>query len=101
MISTAVKKSKKLDEIDEDLEKLGAAHVRYGVHPEHYPMVGATLLKTLEMALGSQWNDASKEAWSNLFSIVSKKMLKGQLTSTQEDLITSQWNQVAQDPDGA
>lgn len=35
------------------LKGLGARHVKYGALPEHYPLVGNSLLKTLEQYAGA------------------------------------------------
>jgi hemoglobin-like flavoprotein len=37
------------------LQGLGTRHVQYGVLPEHYPMVGNSLLKAFEARLGTAW----------------------------------------------
>jgi hemoglobin-like flavoprotein len=83
MITGAVKKVEKLDSLNGNLEKLGRLHVTYGVKPEHYPIVGSNLLWTLETALGSQWNEESKKAWSKFYDLVAQKMIKGHLTENK------------------
>ena len=46
------------------LEALGTRHIQYGVQPEHYPMVGSTLLKTFSICLDSAWTPNTEQAWS-------------------------------------
>ena len=37
------------------LRDLGARHAAYGVRPEHYPIVGEALVRTLAAHLGPAW----------------------------------------------
>jgi hemoglobin-like flavoprotein len=59
------------------LKGLGTRHVKYGVLPEHYPMVGSSLLKTFEVVLGTDWTADVKQAWADAYSAVTQLMLKG------------------------
>lgn len=45
-------------------------HVKYGVLPEHYPMVGSTLLKMLEHYLGEGWTPAVHQAWADAYTAI-------------------------------
>ena len=45
---------------------LAKRHVDYGARPEHYPVVGAALLWTLERGLGPQWTAEAASAWTCL-----------------------------------
>jgi hemoglobin-like flavoprotein len=56
---------------------LGTRHVKYGVLPEHYPMVGGALLKTFEVVLGTDWTDEVKQAWVDAYGGVTQLMLEG------------------------
>ena len=51
-VKTAVDGLDDIDDVAPFLVRLGARHVRYGVHPEHFDLVGAALLWTLEQGLG-------------------------------------------------
>ena len=51
------------------LEKMGERHAEYGAEEEHYPAVGAALLKSLAEIAGDAWTDAYGE--------ISKLMLAG------------------------
>jgi hemoglobin-like flavoprotein len=59
------------------LEGLGARHVKYGALPEHYPLVGNSLLKTFEQFLGSDWTEEVKQAWVEAYGLITEVMLKG------------------------
>jgi nitric oxide dioxygenase len=65
------------DELVAALQGLGARHVKYGVLPEHYPLVGKTLLKTIEQYLGPDWSEDVKQAWSNGYGAIAALMLEG------------------------
>lgn len=59
------------------LKDLGERHVRYDTMQEHYPIVGATLLKTLEFYLGTSWTPEVKQAWSDAYQEIVNIMLQG------------------------
>ena len=59
------------------LRELGKRHVTYGIRPEHYPLVGTTLLETFADFLGKNWTQAHQDAWIKGFEAVSSLMLQG------------------------
>lgn len=59
------------------LKGLGARHVQYGALPEHYPLVGNSLLKTFEQYLGTDWTPEVKQAWVDAYGAISEIMLEG------------------------
>ena len=59
------------------LEQLGSRHVDYGTQEEHYPAVGATLLKSLAEIAGDLWNDEFNQAWAEAYEEISKLMIAG------------------------
>jgi hemoglobin-like flavoprotein len=63
--------------LESALKGLGTRHVKYGVLPEHYPMVGASLLKTFETVLGTEWTAEVKQAWVDAYGAVTQLMLEG------------------------
>ena len=52
---------------------LGARHRRYGATAEHYDVVGAALLATLERHLPA-WDDERAAAWATLYRAVADAM---------------------------
>jgi hemoglobin-like flavoprotein len=54
---------------------LAKKHVTYGVKDEHYPIVGAALLWTLEKGLGEAWNPELAEAWTTAYGTLSGYMI--------------------------
>eukprot|EP00899_Mesostigma_viride_P015621 jgi/Mesvir1/2405/Mv22147-RA.1 len=62
----------------ESLEKCAHRHIQYGVLPQHFPVVGEALIRTLAEFLGADKHmDISvARAWEHLWSILSEIMLK-------------------------
>jgi nitric oxide dioxygenase len=54
---------------------LAQRHVGYGAKPEHYPVVGAALLWTLEKGLGEAWTPEVAEAWTAAYGTLSGFMI--------------------------
>ena len=55
MLAVVVRGLSDLPSILPAASALAKRHVDYGARPEHYPVVGAALLWTLERGLGPQW----------------------------------------------
>ncbi|MDJ0901701.1 MAG: globin family protein [Xenococcus sp. MO_188.B8] len=68
---------RKPEVLDQALRGLGARHVKYGALPEHYPLVGNTLLTTFEQYLGDKWTPEVKQAWVDAYGAISEIMLDG------------------------
>lgn len=64
-----------LDAIAPAVAELAMRHVAYGVRPEHYDAVGAALLWALEQGLGSDFDPAAREAWTQAYSALSATMI--------------------------
>ena len=54
---------------------LAKRHVGYGAKAEHYPVVGAALLWTLEKGLGDGWTPQIAEAWTATYGTLSGYMI--------------------------
>jgi len=57
------------------LRQLGARHGGYGVEESHYATVGAALIRTLEQALGIAFTDEVRQAWVDLYGVISSTMI--------------------------
>ncbi len=68
---------RKPDVLSGALKGLGTRHIRYGVLPQHYPMVGNSLLKALEATLGTAWTLDVQQAWTDAYGVVAQLMLEG------------------------
>ncbi len=65
------------DLLTNPLRGLGAGHVKYGVLPEHYPIVGKTLLKTFSSYLKADWTLEVEQAWTDAYGAIASLMLEG------------------------
>ena len=54
---------------------LATRHVSYGAKREHYPVVGAALLWTLEKGLGDGWTPEVADAWTAAYGTLSGFMI--------------------------
>ena len=57
------------------LRQLGARHAGYGVKEGHYATVGGALIRTLEQGLGVSFTDAVRQAWVDLYGVISSTMI--------------------------
>jgi hemoglobin-like flavoprotein len=55
---------------------LAKRHVDYGARPEHYPVVGETLLWTLARGLGPLWTPEVEAAWTAAYGVLSGFMIE-------------------------
>ncbi|WP_426442596.1 globin family protein [Bradyrhizobium genosp. P] len=62
---------------------LAKRHVGYGARPEHYPVVGAALLWTLEEGLGNAWTPDVAAAWTAAYDTLSGYMISEAYGSAQ------------------
>ena len=73
-IGVVVKGLRDLPKIVPIAEKLAVDHVDFGVKPEHYDAVGASLLRTLKKGLGDDFTPEVETAWSNAYGTLSSVM---------------------------
>jgi nitric oxide dioxygenase len=71
------KSLRNLDAITPTLRNLGARHVGYGAEPDHYPVVGATLIASMASIAGNDWRPEYEAAWSVAFELVAGAMIAG------------------------
>lgn len=64
--------------LTEIMQELGIKHVRYGVKPEMFGIMGEALLKTLEETIGADFNDAVRDAWKETYAELSQDMIRAQ-----------------------
>jgi hemoglobin-like flavoprotein len=64
-----------LDSVLPAASALAKRHVNYGAKAEHYPVVGAALLWTLEKGLGDGWTPDVAAAWTAAYGTLSGYMI--------------------------
>ena len=77
MLATAVVDLGRLDRLVPALQALGGRHAAYGVTPDHFALVGAALLRTLELILGNEFTPEVKNAWIAVYTTLTRVMLDG------------------------
>jgi len=75
MLSVVVNGLGDLESILPAASALAIRHVNYGAKAEHYPVVGAALLWTLEKGLGDSWTPDVAEAWTTAYTTLSGYMI--------------------------
>jgi hemoglobin-like flavoprotein len=80
MIGTA------LDMLGPDIElltlvmlDLGKKHIRFGVKPEMFPIMGEALIYMLEDTLGDEFTEEMTDAWITTYSALSGDMIRGMM----------------------
>ncbi len=76
----AVENLRKPDVLAPVLENMGRKHVEYGALADHYPAVGATLLKSMAEVASELWTPEVEEAWVGAYALISETMLHGAST---------------------
>ena len=88
--------------LDKDLEpligilkKLGRKHKVYGVLPPHYDVVGQALVETLAAAMGLAFTEEVKNAWIQVYGIISSTMMEGAVYGeTSSEKVIESWKLV-------
>jgi hemoglobin-like flavoprotein len=77
-LATVVAGLEKLDTMLPTVKELGRKHHHdYGVQKRHYEVVGAALMWTLEIGLGSGWTRELAEAWTTAYKTLAAAMIEG------------------------
>jgi len=77
MLTSAVRGLDNPDALVPVLKSLGRRHVVYGVKDSHYATVGQALLDTLAHAMGDEFDDEMRAAWTAVFSLIASVMQMG------------------------
>src|ERR1700719_4932248 len=75
MLAGVVKGLGNLEQVLPAAGALAKRHVSYGAKAEHYPVVGAALLWTLEKGLGDDWTPELTDAWGTAYGTLSGYMI--------------------------
>lgn len=69
--------------LEQPLKKMGARHLNYGARPEHYPIVGGTLLAVMGELAGDLWTDQLREDWTAAVDTIADTMIAGAAEAQQ------------------
>ncbi|GAA4640096.1 hypothetical protein GCM10023196_104240 [Actinoallomurus vinaceus] len=58
------------------VQGLGRSHAGFGVTPQHYPEVGASLVATLKYFSGDAWTAELEKDWVEAYGVVADVMIK-------------------------
>ena len=76
-LKLVVENLRRPEELKPVLERLGLRHLDYGTTEDHYPAVGASLLKSLAEIAGDAWTDQLNDAWAEAYDAIAEIMLAG------------------------
>lgn len=75
-LGMAVRNLHQPERIVSAVQALGRRHVGYGAQPAHYPVVGQTLLWTLEQGLGTDFTPEVAAAWGKAYTLLADIMIE-------------------------
>ena len=65
----------KLNVLSNAIENIAKRHVKTNVKPEHYPMVGVSLLQAIKDVLGDVASDDVIEAWKEAYFFLGDRLI--------------------------
>jgi hemoglobin-like flavoprotein len=77
MISVAVGSLSRPERVMLAVRQLGHRHAVYGVQPRHYELVGIALLWMLGQVLGEAFDTDMRQAWTEVYGLLSTTMQGG------------------------
>ena len=75
MLGSVTRQLNQLDTLVPVAERLAERHVGYGAVPEHYAVVGAALIDTLDEGLGADFTPDVRTAWETAYGTLSGVMI--------------------------
>jgi hemoglobin-like flavoprotein len=81
----------RMEQLDENMGRLGKMHVTYGVKAEYFPMMGEALFHMLKELLKDDFDDASEGAWAIVYARLSKQMVAAM---NSETVVLESWGKL-------
>jgi hemoglobin-like flavoprotein len=78
MVTYIIARLQHMDDVERVITALATRHVQYGTKPEHYQTVGQALFWTLETVLGERWDDETRAAWTEMYTLVATTMINAE-----------------------
>ena len=75
MLTLLINELENAETITRELTALAKRHLKYGVQPVHYAVVGQALIQTLREGLGEHWTPDVQAAWGELYQTVASAMI--------------------------
>lgn len=73
---TAIQTVDDPERCDEHLRALGRDHRKFRVQPEHYDVVGVSLIESLRAFAGERWSVEYDQAWRDAYSEIAARMMQ-------------------------
>jgi len=75
-----------LERLGPAVERIGHKHAALGVRPEHYPIVGGQLLRSIQAVLGDAVDEAVLQAWGAAYQVLADVLCsrEGELYAEQQ-----------------
>jgi methyl-accepting chemotaxis protein len=67
--------------LTEIMHDLGLKHIRYGVKPEMFPIMGEALVCVLQDALGDRFTNTIEASWVETYGALSGDMIRAQVSA--------------------
>lgn len=64
-----------LENLSKSIEQISAVHVKAHILPEHYPMVGDSLLQAIKKVLGDAATDDIMAAWEEAYGFLANVLI--------------------------
>jgi hemoglobin-like flavoprotein len=77
MLAYAISRLERPQQLQPELEALGARHLGYGVVDSHYEIVGTALLGMVKDILGRKFTPEVEAAWRKLYGVLAQAMQAG------------------------
>ncbi len=77
MLSVIISMLSRIEVLIPQVRELGVRHAMYGVKDRHYATMGVAFLWTVEKALGPDYTEEVRDAWSAFYAVVADSMMDG------------------------
>lgn len=75
MMTLLIRSIQYSDKVAYELEELAKRHIRYGARPEHYVIVGDSLLWMMKQRLEDRWDIETEQAWKDMYQLITRTMM--------------------------
>ena len=81
MLGVVVENLNDLDMVIASARDLAVRHVKYGVEPAHYALVGEALIWTFKNSFGEDFTPPMEEAWADAYLLLASTMISATKTA--------------------